>query len=140
VDLILRALAAVRFLVATILLSLGCRIVLCMAALPLESLPLLVAIQASVTVVFLAIRMVYVRRKLHVAWSELLPYRGLGLPTVLGLAGSAATLLIDRSIGDRPIPALAVSGLLWTGLIGITLWRDDAWRRSILGRFSKAPR
>jgi O-antigen/teichoic acid export membrane protein len=127
-DEIIRALHALRFLLLVVLASLICRIVLGLMALHHGSLWHLAATQLIVGLIFLSVRLIYIRRRLGVRWSDLLhsgPLASALLLTVLGLAG---TFGIDLAIGDRAILALIAACVVWGMLIAILLWRQGLLR------------
>jgi O-antigen/teichoic acid export membrane protein len=127
-PLVLRALAALKFLSAMTMLSLAVRIGLCLAVLPLGSLPLLAATQLAVTAALEVTYVVYVRRRLGVSWATIIPYRGVGLSLAASLVGVGATIAAAQVVGETPVVALGVSVVCWGLLTGLTLWRLDLWQ------------
>lgn len=128
-DLVLRALAALRFLLVSVVVSLVVRTLVCIALLPLGSLPLLAGVQIAATVVVYVVRLAYIRRRLAMPWSELLPRSGLLVASLSLVAGIAGTAIVAATIGDRRVPALAASSAIWLPLIVFTVWRQGLWRR-----------
>lgn len=128
-DLVLRALAALRFLSVTIVLALIVRIVLCLALLPLESLTLLAAGQLAVTLVERLVHLSYLRQRLSVDWRTILPSRGLALALGLALVGIAATALAGSLVDNRQLPALLASATVWMVLGAVVLWRQGLWSK-----------
>ncbi len=128
IDAILRALAALRFMLATVVISLPVRVGLGLAALNMGSLALLAATQLAVNAVLLVIRLVYIRRRLNVRWSLLLPHHGLVLPVVSALIGAGVTMLIGRGFGENRVAALAAACAVWGVLGAVVIWRQGLWR------------
>jgi O-antigen/teichoic acid export membrane protein len=129
VEQMLRALAAIRFLVTTVFLSLATRLALGVAALAMGSLTLMVAAHLVVAYVFLSIQLAYTRRRLGVGWGAVFPHEGVAVPAALAVGGVGATMGIDRALGARPLAALVVAGVLWAALLGAAIWRQGLWRR-----------
>ncbi len=133
IEPILRALAALRFLFITVMISLPVRIGLGLAALEMGSLWFLAGTQIIVNTVLFAIRLLYIRRRLDVTWSTLVPHHGLILPALASAVGLLMTWGIHAWRGEEPITALIVSGVGWCVLTVVVLWRQGLWRQ-ILSR------
>lgn len=139
VEQILRALAAIRFLIVTIFLSLFAQLGLGLWCLHIGSLPLLAGAQLVVLLLSFFVRLIYIRGRLGVPWGRLIPAGALLFATGVALAGVLATRVwIRPEWGDRPLLALGVAGLLW-GVLGLlTLWRVGhlgRLKRVLRGRF-----
>jgi O-antigen/teichoic acid export membrane protein len=129
VELILRALAALRFLLITIFASLVVRTVLGLLVLQTGDLPLQAGVQLAVAASVVVIRLVFIKRRLEVRWTEILPSRGLGLTLPLAAIGLAATWGVGRWVGDARLPAIAASGAIWGAIGVLALWRQGLWRK-----------
>lgn len=135
IELVLRALAALKFLTGTVLMSLLLRVVLGIAVVTATgSLALMAAVHVVVTVSILALRLTFLRRWLGVGWSTILPHEGLLAPVLMASGGLLATFLVDRLLGESLWASLAVAGMIWGGLLSSALWRQGLWRKILSGR------
>jgi O-antigen/teichoic acid export membrane protein len=125
---ILRALAALRFLFLTVMLSLLLRIGGGLAALKWGSLPALAGLQVLVSVLVILIRLVYVRRRLGVSWTTILPRRGLWSALALSTAGVVLTWVVGRHADAGSVLTLALVGAIWFLISLPVIWKQRLWR------------
>jgi len=128
-EMILRALAAFRFITWTFLFSLSLKILLSIAALQSGSLALLAGVQLLIDSALVFFSLLYIHRRLMVPWSTLVPRHGLMLTGFLAGIGILTTLLIGTYIPEQPLLALVGSAFFWGLLIAIGVWRQGLWRK-----------
>ena len=134
VDLILRALAAIRFLSIVVGVVVVLRIVACLAALQLDSLAFLAATQMVITFASLGVQLTYSRSRLGVDWKVLLPRRGLVLSLAISVVGVAWTFAVASKLGDNPLMALGASLPVWGLAAVFVAWKQgltSGWKRSV---------
>jgi O-antigen/teichoic acid export membrane protein len=128
VEQILRALSALRYLLATMILSLALRTVACLVILrirPEHTLELLVTVQLVATLITFLVRIVYIRKRLGVGWGHLTPTAALRLALPLGALGAVGSWGIERSLGHHHLLLPLGASVVWWGMIiGFALWRQ----------------
>jgi O-antigen/teichoic acid export membrane protein len=139
VEQILRSLAALRFLLGTVLVSLAVRILIGVYILNRggeHMLVNLVAAQLLVAFLTFLVRITYIRHRLGVSWGVLAPKRGLAVAVPLAALGWLGSKGIVASVAG-PAPLILVTFAAWWGvLILVALWRQGVLERVLPGRIA----
>ena len=83
--------------------------------------------------VLIVLRTAFLKRRLGVSWSTIVPHRGLLLPLGLSVLGIACTLVIDRWLAFGRLGSFMAAGAVWGVLLLATLWRQQLWRKLLGG-------